>query len=165
MRVACGRTRSPVAWRSPSVPIPGCGGMAASGGGRRGGGKRGTFGGEDLTVHAFVSGTPGCGKTTAMTCILRAAAEQGRPCVILDCKGSPALAALVRSLGGLVWTPGGALQWNPLAGSADDVAAKLEGAAGTITGEQHNAVSYGYALLVAEALDAAGHPPDLPTVP
>jgi len=57
----------------------------------------------ELAGHGFVVGGPGSGKTTFLQLIVESAAGR-MPVVIVDPKGSPALADTVRMHGGQVWT-------------------------------------------------------------
>jgi hypothetical protein len=62
----------------------------------------------ELAHHGVMFGAPGSGKTTALQLLIEAAA--GRlPVVIVDPKGSPALAECVEAHGGTVWTIDGTL--------------------------------------------------------
>src|ERR1700716_915088 len=58
--------------------------------------------------HGAAFGGPGSGKTTFLQLLVEAAAGQ-TPVVIVDPKGSPALADTVRAHGGQVWTLDGRL--------------------------------------------------------
>jgi DNA helicase HerA-like ATPase len=57
----------------------------------------------ELSGHGALFGGPGSGKTTALQLLVEASADQV-PVVIVDPKGSPALADTVRAYGGQVWT-------------------------------------------------------------
>src|SRR6266566_7035232 len=57
----------------------------------------------ELAGHGALFGGPGSGKTTMLQLLVEAAAGQ-QPVVIIDPKGSPALAETVRTHGGQVWT-------------------------------------------------------------
>jgi hypothetical protein len=61
-----------------------------------------------LAGHGALFGGPGSGKTTLLQLLVEAAAGQ-MPVVIVDPKGSPALADTVRGHGGQVWTLDGRL--------------------------------------------------------
>ena len=63
---------------------------------------------KELSGHGAAFGGPGSGKTTLLQLLVEAAAGQ-LPTVIVDPKGSPALEATVRALGGQVWTLDGRL--------------------------------------------------------
>lgn len=63
----------------------------------------------ELGHHGLVVGSPGSGKTTAISLIVQGHERLG-PCIILDAKGSRSLARAVVSGGGLVWTIGGRLK-------------------------------------------------------
>lgn len=67
-----------------------------------------------LRLGGLVFGAPGSGKTHFVRLLIQAAALAGRGCIIIDPKGSPALRETVADLGGLVFTIGGWLKWNPL---------------------------------------------------
>ena len=62
----------------------------------------------ELAGHGAAFGGPGSGKTTFLQLLVEAAADQ-TPVVIVDPKGSPALADTVRAHGGQVWTLDGHL--------------------------------------------------------
>lgn len=85
-----------------------------------------------LGAHAVVFGASGAGKTTTMLVILRRQIAVGRPVVVVDLKGSPALAhelSLAAAACGRRfqrWTPDGGSRWNPLAaGNATELKDKL----------------------------------------
>jgi len=67
-----------------------------------------------LRLGGLIFGAPGSGKTHFVRLLIQAAALAGRGCIIVDPKGSPALRETVADLGGLVFTIGGWLKWNPL---------------------------------------------------
>ncbi len=69
---------------------------------------------EVLRLGGLIFGAPGSGKTHFVRLLIQAAALAGRGCIIVDPKGSPALRETVADLGGLVFTIGGWLKWNPL---------------------------------------------------
>ncbi|MCA1647263.1 MAG: type IV secretory system conjugative DNA transfer family protein [Chloroflexi bacterium] len=76
--------------------------------GRIGVGYRSAVGLVDLTArelagHGVSFGGPGSGKTTFLQLLIEASAGQ-QPVVVVDPKGSPALAETVRAHGGQVWT-------------------------------------------------------------
>jgi len=62
----------------------------------------------ELAHHGALFGGPGSGKTTFLQLLVEASAGQ-QPVVIVDTKGSPALADTVRAHGGQVWTLDGRL--------------------------------------------------------
>src|SRR5215210_251325 len=62
----------------------------------------------ELAHHGALFGGPGSGKTTFLQLLVEASAGV-RPVVVVDPKGSPALAETVRSHGGQVWTLDGKL--------------------------------------------------------
>src|SRR5437899_4520643 len=62
----------------------------------------------ELAGHGAAFGGPGSGKTTFLQLLVEAAGGQ-QPVVIVDPKGSPALADTVRAHGGQVWTLDGKL--------------------------------------------------------
>jgi hypothetical protein len=62
----------------------------------------------ELAHHGVLFGGPGSGKTTFLQLLVEASAGR-QPVIIVDPKGSPALADTVRSNGGLVWTLDGKL--------------------------------------------------------
>jgi len=67
-----------------------------------------------LRLGGLIFGAPGSGKTHFVRLLVQAAALAGHGCIIIDPKGSPALRETVADLGGLVFTIGGWLTWNPL---------------------------------------------------
>jgi len=67
-----------------------------------------------LRLGGLIFGAPGSGKTHFVRLLVQAAALAGRGCIIIDPKGSPHLRETVADLGGLVFTIGGWLTWNPL---------------------------------------------------
>src|SRR5437660_1253924 len=62
----------------------------------------------ELAHHGALFGGPGSGKTTFLQLLVEASAGR-QPVVIVDPKGSPALADTVREHGGQVWTLDGRL--------------------------------------------------------
>jgi hypothetical protein len=62
----------------------------------------------ELAHHGALFGGPGSGKTTFLELLVEASAGR-QPIVIVDPKGSPALAAAVRAQGGMVWRLDGSL--------------------------------------------------------
>jgi hypothetical protein len=121
--------------------------------------------GPEYDFHAFVAGTTRMGKSNLLLhrlhpCLTR----PDRAALVIDLKGDADLAADVERLGVLVWTMAGHRKWNPLTGTAAQVAEKLVETAGTVTGDQQNYRNLGYCQALVEAVDAAGARRELRTV-
>ena len=79
----------------------------------------------ELDLGGLILGTKGSGKTYALALLIEALAWQGRPCVVLDPKPSRDLAAVVATIGGVIWMLGGRRQWDALPADPGELANQL----------------------------------------
>jgi hypothetical protein len=111
-------------------------------------------------------GAPGSGKTTALQLIAQAAAAAGNAGVFIDPKGSRELRKTVAALGGIVWTIGGGVEWDPLEADPEIMAEQL--LEGEPIDKQAPGVFRGGARLAMQqlgrALTVAGAKPDVDQV-
>lgn len=116
-----------------------------------------------LKLGGLIFGSPGSGKTNTLRGLVQAAAESAMGAVIIDPKGEPELRQVVADLGGLVWTIGGFLRWDPLERDPEKMAEQL------LEGEPDDSaapkVFRGGARLAAQqlgqAMVQAGEQPDI----
>jgi hypothetical protein len=115
----------------------------------------------ELAHHGALFGGPGSGKTTFLQLLIEASA--GRlPVVIVDPKGSPALAETVRAHGGQVWTLDGKLPadlLDPRPWQVPDLL--LEAEEYSADARAYRDAAHQRALWAAWALTLAGRPMDL----
>lgn len=108
-------------------------------------------------------GAPGSGKTTALRLIVQATAAAGSAGVFIDPKGSRELRRTVHALGGIVWTIGGPVKWDPLEADPEVMAEQL--LEGEPVDTQAPAVFRGGARLAMQqlgrAMTIAGTQPDV----
>jgi hypothetical protein len=134
-------------------------------------GYRSALGSASLTWAEFrlgglMFGAPGSGKTTALQLIAQATAAAGSAGVFIDPKGSRELRRTVAALGGIVWTIGGPVKWDPLEADPEVMAEQL--LEGEPIDKQAPGVFRGGARLAMQqlgrALTVAGSKPDVDQV-
>jgi hypothetical protein len=115
----------------------------------------------ELAGHGAAFGGPGSGKTTFLQLLVEAATDQV-PVVIVDPKGSPALAETVRAHGGQVWTLDGRLPadlLDPRPWQVPDLL--LEAEDYSLEARAYRDAAHQRALWAAWALALQGKPMDL----
>jgi len=80
---------------------------------------------DELRLGVIALGAPGSGKTTLLRLLVQAAAAAGWACVLVDPKGSRTLRQTVEALGGVVFTIGGSVIFNPLEEDPEVMAEQL----------------------------------------
>jgi hypothetical protein len=120
----------------------------------------------EFRLGGLLFGAPGSGKTTALQLIAQAAAAAGSAGVFIDPKGSRELRRTVTALGGVVWTIGGPVKWDPLEADPEVMAEQL--LEGEPIDKQAPGVFRGGARLAMQqlgrALSVAGEKPDVERV-